>query len=186
MLRLSVARYSGVQPPLLARFGSAPCSSRYAAELVVAVLRRDEQRAPAVAGRLVDVGAGREQHLDRLEIVRARRVDQRRQPAAVVAAPAVRVANPTAAAASSGWSSPAAPRRRRRRRRAAAPPASAAAARRRVRRVRRRRQRVQRARDLETACRRRAPRPAPPPPSADRSPCRAPARGRAAPDSIAP
>ena len=67
------------------------------AELVVAVLRRHQQRAPAVAGRLVDVGAGCEQHLHRLEVVGARRIDERRQllrrppaPAAAAAASASR------------------------------------------------------------------------------------------------
>ena len=53
------------------------------AELVVPVLRRDEQRGPAVAGRLIDVRAGRQQHLHRLEIVGARRDDERRQLPAV-------------------------------------------------------------------------------------------------------
>ena len=137
MLRLSVARYSGVQPPLLARFGFGAVLEQIRAELVVAVLRRDEQRAPAVAGRLVDVGAGRQQHLDRLEVVGARRVDERRQLAAIV-----RRLPPAHEAA------PPPPRRPDRRRRAVgvaaprrAPPPrrrAAAAPRRRLRRRRRR------------------------------------------------
>ena len=54
------------------------------AELVIAVLRRDQQRAPAVAGHLVHVRAGGQQHLHRLEIVGANGIHQRRQRAAVV------------------------------------------------------------------------------------------------------
>ena len=78
-----MARYSGVHPPLLARFTSAPRSIRYAAKLVVAILRRDEQGAPAVSGDLVDVGSRIQQDLDGIEIVGADRIDQRRQSAAI-------------------------------------------------------------------------------------------------------
>src|SRR5690606_34732212 len=53
------------------------------AEPVVAVLRGREQRAPTVARRLVHVGAGLEQHARGLDAARARRVDERRQLAAV-------------------------------------------------------------------------------------------------------
>ena len=42
------------------------------AELVVAILRRHQQGAPAVAGNLVDVRSGRQQGLHGIEIVRAR------------------------------------------------------------------------------------------------------------------
>ena len=51
-------------------------------ELVVPILRRDEQRAPAVVRHLVHVGAGREQNPHRFQIVRANREHQRREPAA--------------------------------------------------------------------------------------------------------
>src|SRR5690606_41624437 len=53
------------------------------AELVVAVLRRGEQRAPAVTRDLIHVRAGLEQRSRRFEVTRAGRVDERRQLAAV-------------------------------------------------------------------------------------------------------
>ena len=51
-------------------------------ELVVPILRRDEQRAPAVVRHLVHVGAGREQDARRFQIVDAGRERQRREAAA--------------------------------------------------------------------------------------------------------
>ena len=79
MLRLSVARYSGVQPPLLARFGSAPLLEQERGQLVVPVLRRHEQRAPAVAAHLVHVGAGVEENPHRLDVVRSHRIHKGRE-----------------------------------------------------------------------------------------------------------
>src|SRR5206468_1199396 len=52
-------------------------------ELVVAILRRDEQGAPAVARDLVDVRSRRQQNLRRLDIVRAGGIRQRREPASI-------------------------------------------------------------------------------------------------------
>ena len=54
-------------------------------ELVVAVVDRRQQRRPAVFRRLVDVGAGLDERLGRLEVAFARREDQRRQSAAATA-----------------------------------------------------------------------------------------------------
>src|SRR5262249_1843467 len=56
------------------------------AELVVAVLRGDEQRAPAVFAGLVHVRAGIEQDLHRIEVAFARREQQRRESAPLLLA----------------------------------------------------------------------------------------------------
>ena len=85
MLRLSVARYSGVQPPLLAVFGVRAAFQQQLAELVMAVVGRGQQRRPPVFRGLIDVGAGIEQQLRRLEIAFASRKHQRRQPTAAAA-----------------------------------------------------------------------------------------------------
>ena len=52
-------------------------------ELVVPVLRRDQQGAPAVSRDLVHVRSGRQQDFDGIEIVGANRIHQRRQLAAI-------------------------------------------------------------------------------------------------------
>src|SRR6516162_2630291 len=53
-------------------------------EPIIAILRGDEQGAPAVAGDLVDVSTGSQQHLHRVQIIGADGIDQRRQSAAVL------------------------------------------------------------------------------------------------------
>ncbi len=56
-------------------------------ELVVPILRRDQQGAPAIAGDLVHVRSRRQQDFDGIEIVGADRVDQRRETAAIFRRP---------------------------------------------------------------------------------------------------
>ncbi len=65
-------------------------------QLVVPILRRHQQRAPAIAGDLVDVRSRRQQDFDGIEIVGANRIDQRRQTTTIFRRPAVRAECQTA------------------------------------------------------------------------------------------
>ena len=72
------------------------------AELVEPVLRCDEQGTPAVAGHLIDIGSGIEQHADGFEAVCTCCIDQRCQLASIgLGLPAAATAAGAAAAASS-------------------------------------------------------------------------------------
>ena len=153
-------------------------------QLVVAILRRDQQGAPAVARDLVDVRSRRQQRFHGIEIVGADRVDQRRQTSAIFGGRPVRARTPNAAAAASSPSDrlpSAAPPRRQLAPRLEPPP-------------RRRHSSATRLVPYQAAPkfagRRAIPAasaaPAPRPPFVDRSIFRAPALFHARPDPIGP